>query len=292
MSAGPRLRLPALLVPLVTLTLLVLPPLHAASAAPTSSAPLSSAPIAAWSGAGVRLLAAEEEATSLHTDFAVDADGSVVVTERISWRFPEGEERHGIYRTVRVRAGYQDSDTQYRYYELSGVEVTSPSGAPTDIAVSDLGEYRKIRIGSPSETVTGVQDYVVRYRLEHIVNDIGDGTAEFYYDLVDTSTGVPQRDVAATVTAPVAATRAACFYGPFGSTTPCEATPGSPARFSVPDLAAEEGASIVTSYPRSAFGDLTPDLRAGDPESAAGGIVSPALSRAFGRDLDHLLPRS
>ena len=70
---------------------------------------------------------------------------------------------------------------------VSGVSVTSPSGAPTDIAISDFGAYRQIRIGSPSQTITGTADYVVTYRLEHIVNDIGDGTAEFYYDLVDTS---------------------------------------------------------------------------------------------------------
>ncbi len=88
-------------------------------------------------------------------DFEVQADGGVVVTETISWRFPEGEERHGILRNVKVRAGYQESETQYRYYELTGVSVTSPSGAPTDIAVSDFGAYRQIRVGSPSETVSG-----------------------------------------------------------------------------------------------------------------------------------------
>ena len=121
----------------------------------------------------------------------VDTDGSVVVTETITWRFPEGEERHGILRNVKVRAGYQDSDTQYRYYELTGVSVTSPSGAPTDISISDFGAFRQIRIGSPSQTVSGTADYVVRYRLAHVVNDIGDGTAEFYYNVVDPSNELP-----------------------------------------------------------------------------------------------------
>ena len=69
----------------------------------------------------------------------------------------------------------------------------------------------------------GTADYVVRYRLAHVVNDIGDGTAEFYYNVVDPSNGFPQLDVSATVTGPAPATRAACFYGELGSTTPCEA---------------------------------------------------------------------
>ena len=149
------------------------------------------------------VLPAEEQADKLLTEFSVDTDGSVVVTETITWRFPEGEERHGILRNVKVRAGYQDSDTQYRYYELTGVSVTSPSGAPTDISISDFGAFRQIRIGSPSQTVSGTADYVVRYRLAHVVNDIGDGTAEFYYNVVDPSNGFPQQQVSATVTGPV-----------------------------------------------------------------------------------------
>ena len=206
----------------------------------------------------------------------------MVVTETITWRFPEGEERHGILRNVKVRAGYQDSDTQYRYYELTGVSVTSPSGAPTDISISDFGAFRQIRIGSPSQTISGTADYVVRYRLAHVVNDIGDGTAEFYYNVVDPSNGFPQLNVSATVTGPVAATRAACFYGDLGSTTPCEAVAGTTSTFAVPDLEAEQGASVLTSYPRDAFGDLTPDLREGSADADSGAVVSPGLARALG----------
>jgi len=227
-------------------------------------------------------LPAQEQADKLLTAFEVDTDGSVVVTETITWRFPEGEERHGILRNVKVRAGYQDSETQYRYYELTGVSVTSPSGAPTDISISDFGAFRQIRVGSPSETITGTADYVVRYRLAHVVNDIGDGTAELYYDVVDSSNGFPQRNVSATATGPVPATRVACFYGELGSTTPCEARAGATSTFTVPDLAAEEGASVLTSYPRDAFGDLTPDLREGSADADSSGIVSPGLGRALG----------
>ena len=237
---------------------------------------------AAGLGAGAAALPAEEQADSLSTHFDVDPDGSVLVTETIRWRFPDGEERHGILRNVKVRAGYQDSDTQYRYYELSGVSVTSPSGAPTDISISDMGAFRQIRIGSPSETITGTADYVVRFRLAHIVNDIGDGTAEFYYNVVDASNGFPQKAVRASITGPAPATRAACFYGEFGSTTPCDAQPGATSTFSSPDLAAREGMSVLTSYPRDAFGDLAPDLRDGDAEAEAGSPVTPDQARALG----------
>ena len=260
-----------------------LPRLHR----PPASAPLGSTPaLAAWSTGGpaglTTALQAEEQADSLSTDFQLGTDGSAVVTETIRWRFPEGEERHGILRNVKVRAGYQDSDTQYRYYELTGVTVTSPSGAPTDISISDFGAFRQIRVGSPSVTISGTADYVVSYRLAHVVNDIGDGTAEFYYNVVDPSNGFPQLDVSATVTGPAPATRAACFYGELGSETPCTAVAGETSTFAVPDLEAEQGASVLTSYPRAAFGDLTPDLREGDPEADSGSVVSPASARVLG----------
>ncbi|MGL5865827.1 MAG: DUF2207 domain-containing protein [Dermatophilaceae bacterium] len=228
-----------------------------------------------------RAVSAQEQADSLRTTVEVAKDGSVLVTEQIRWRFPDGEERHGIFRDVTVRAGYRDSQTQYRYYELSGVEVSSPSGAPTDISISDRGAVRRIRIGSPSETVTGTADYVVRYRLGRVVNDIGDGTAELLYNLVDTANGFPQRQVRATVVGPGAATAADCFVGERGATERCAATAGLTSTFEVRDLGAEEGATVVTSYPRDAFGDLTPDLRDGDPAAATGGTVSPRVSQAL-----------
>ncbi|MGL5912365.1 MAG: DUF2207 domain-containing protein, partial [Phycicoccus sp.] len=233
--------------------------------------------VRAWGAA----VPTEEQADSLRVTFQVEQDGSVVVTEEIRWRFPDGEERHGILRDVKVRAGYRDSETQYRHYELSGVEVSSPSGAPTDISISDRGAFRQIRIGSPSETVTGTADYVVRYRLGRVVNDIGDGTAELYYNLVDSSNGFPQRQVRASVAGPVPATRAACFVGERGSTEQCTATAGATSTFEVRDLTAREGATVVTSYPRDAFGDLAPDLRQGDPAGDTGGTVSPRVSRAL-----------
>jgi uncharacterized membrane protein YgcG len=248
----------------------------AAAENPVPKASAGGAALAAWSS----VVPAREQAESVRAAFEVAADGSVAVTERIRWRFPDGEQRHGILRNVKVRAGYLDSTTRYRYYELTAVEVTSPSGAPVDIAISDLGAFRRIRIGSPSETVSGVEEYVVKYRLKHLVNDIGDGTAELYFNVVDVSNEFPQRQVSATVTGPAPAAKVACYVGRRGSDERCEASPGERATFTVRDLAAGEGATIVASFPRDVFADLTPDLRVGDVESDTGGVVSPAVSRA------------
>ncbi|MBM6404355.1 DUF2207 domain-containing protein [Phycicoccus sp. CSK15P-2] len=272
-GAGVRRPVALVLVPLVGALLSLL-----GTAVPVSAAPAAADPpgLTSW---GAAAEPQEEAAEQLHTTIEAQADGSVLVTEDIVWRFPAGEERHGIYRSVRVRAGYRDSEARYRYYELSGVEVTSPSGAPTDILVEDFGASRKIRIGSPTQTVTGTAHYIVSYRLAHLVNDIGDGTAEVSFDVLDTSNDVPHEDVEAEVGGPAPVLRVACFYGEFGADDECSGTAEAVARFDIPPLAPREGATVVVSFPREAFGDLAPDLREGSATASSASPLSPAVER-------------
>ncbi len=219
----------------------------------------------------VGFLPMDDDAASFNVAYAVQADGSMKVTQRIRWDFPEGEERHGIYRTIQTRAGYQESTTQYRHYELSDVKVTSPTGAPTDTDISDFGAYEQVRIGSADETVEGVQDYVLTYTLGNVINDIGDGTAELYYNHIDPSNEYVYRNVSADVTGPVAATKVACYYGALQEDTTCTGTAGATSKFTIPDIEPGQGATIVVSWPRTAFGDLTPDLRETESDGGFGG---------------------
>ena len=219
-------------------------------------------PVGAW------VAAVEDGASRFAVTYDVRRDGSVRVVQDITWQFPAGEERHGIYRTVKTRAGYAPNPDQVRVYELSDLEVTSPTGASTQVSVSQQGAEQKVRIGSPDEVVTGTQRYRVAYTLAHVVNDIGDGTAELYLDQISPSNTSFYEAVTASVRGPAPATRTACYTGPFGAITPCRSAPGNPSTFSAPAVAPYEGMSIVASYPRTAFADLTPDLRAGGVEDA------------------------
>ena len=79
--------------------------------------------------------------------YDLQRDGSVQVKETITWRFPSGEQRHGIFRNIVVRMGWNDEPGKYRYYDLTDVDVSSPSGAPADFQVSDDGASKQIRVG-------------------------------------------------------------------------------------------------------------------------------------------------
>ena len=103
-----------------------------------------------------------------------------------------------------------------------------------------------------------MQDYVVSYRLGKVINDIGDGTAEFYYNLISQANNNVYQDLGQRDRAGGDAERV--LLRRLGSTQECTHEPGATATFSAPTCAPARYVPIITSYPRDAFGDLTPDL--------------------------------
>ena len=225
-------------------------------------------------------LPTEDKATRFHVDVELTRDGSAHVTENITWTFPSDQERHGIERLIKVRAGYQDRKDTFRVYEMSDVSARSTTGAPADVSVSEFGAYDRIRVGRPDETVSGTQSYVVSYTLANYVNGFADH-AEFYFNLVDPSNENTYENVSASVHGPEPVDRVDCFYGELGSTSRCQATAGETAQFSAGTVPPGQGVSILASLPRTAFDSLEPDLRQGQVTDQ-GSVVTPATARALG----------
>lgn len=225
--------------------------------------------------------AGDERMRSYDVVYDLQADGSVQVKETIVWQFPSGEQRHGIFRNIVVRMGWQDQQDKYRFYELTDVSVDSPSGAPDEFRVSDTGAAAEIRIGSADLTTSGTQTYVVRYTLHHVLNPIADNdTVEFYYNVFGANETTQRDKVTVTVNAPVPSTDALCYRGERGATDTCEATPGAPTRYSASALGPGEAMSVVGQYPPTAFDNPQPDVRTGDAGSEVGSDVAPAANAA------------
>lgn len=265
-------RLGAVLTVLLTMAALV--------AAPASAQPVASAGSATWVPLGASRLTAEDKATRFHVELDLRADGSVDVTENITWQFPSSGERHGIERLIKVRTGYQDRKDTYRLYDMTGVSTSSPSGAPSEVSTTSFGAYERIRVGDPNRTVSGTQTYVVHYTLAHYVNGFTDH-AELYVNLVDPSNENTYENVSATVHGPAPVDRTDCFYGELGSTQRCQSSPGDSASFAAGTVAPQQAVSILASLPRSAFGSLEPDLRQG-AVSDSGEVVATGTARALG----------
>lgn len=255
MSQGHRRKTALLTLLLATVVLLALPVVGAASAL---GAPVE-ATLGAW-GAGIP---AADVMPSFQGSYTLDKDGGVSVTETISYRFdPAQGVRHGIYRNITVRQGLDDQPDSYRYYAMSGVSVSSPTGANSEYQLTDNGSTTTIKIGSAKVDVSGTQTYVVNYHLANVMNPFTDTqTAEFYYNIF-TSEPIAKDEVDLQVKAPAAATEVRCARGTAG--TDCDlAEAGETSQFTVSSLASLENLTIAARYPLAAFDRIAPDIRTG-----------------------------
>lgn len=249
---------------------------HSSAGAPPAGVPEpAAAPVGAWGASGIPRLRVPtaDVIGSFEATYDLDKDGGVAVTETITQLFDDAlGVHHGIYRSITVRQGVQGQADAYRYYAMSEVSVSSPTGANTDLQQIDNGNEITLKIGSAKVTVSGTQTYVVRYRLAKVMNPQADQTAEFYYN-VFTSDAMAKSRVSLAVTAPAAATEVRCGRGAEG--TPCAtATAGSPARFVVADLVPYEDLTVALRYPVAAFNPLRPDIRSGGSPLGEGQAVA------------------
>jgi len=226
--------------------------------------------------------AGDEHIVSFTADYTLASDGSVGVIETLVWQFGPGE-HHGIKRNITVRQGVSDPPNKYRMYEMSDVSASSPTGANTDVYVSELGADNVIRLGSPTQPFDGAvrQTYVIKYRLAHVANGFPDH-AELYWNVTGGGFDIPLDSVKATVHGPAAVTNGLCFKGADRSAATCQASGGQVATFSATGLGPHQQMTVVASFPAGAITGTTPDLRDDTGFSGgAGAQMSPTTAKAL-----------
>jgi uncharacterized membrane protein YgcG len=198
-----------------------------------------------------------ERITSYNARITIERDGSILVTEQITYDFGINQ-RHGIFRVIPVRLRYNGS-----YDRIYRVSVRSVhSYAPDQYTVENNGSYVSIRIGDPNQTVTGEQTYLITYLVRGSLNAFADHD-ELYWNVVGNQWKVPIDLTRVQVSAPVAVSRAACFAGPSGSTATCgqAAIAKGVASFSQNGLGPGEGLTVVVAIPKGAVASPGPILQ-------------------------------
>jgi Predicted membrane protein (DUF2207) len=223
-----------------------------------------------------------ERIATYATTYDIHSDGTIDVTEEITYDFGANE-RHGIERRIPVREPADpDSD---RVYHIDEIEVASPSGAPANLHTEDNGFQSYIRIGDPDRTITGQQTYQIRYRLVGALN-VQPELDELYWDAIGSAWAVPIGRATVTVTAPAGIKRVTCFSGDLGSTEVCaESGIDSPrrARFAQSDLGSGQPLTIVVGLAKGTVTVPPPELVDTAYDSGFGGsgpdLVDVPLSR-------------
>ena len=191
-----------------------------------------------------------DKITSYDIDYVVDADGTVHVTETIDYAFASYG-RHGIYRDLLVRAKYDDSND--RVYEISGMQISSPTGAPTSYETREKWsddrrtQYLSYQIGSANQTVDVNETYVLKYQVVGALNPQKDADTEFYWNATGNQWDAQIENVTIKAEVPGGPTQVACWAGPTGSTNPCDqaTTSGNDAIFQQASVAGNEQSGVT-----------------------------------------------
>jgi uncharacterized membrane protein len=156
---------------------------------------------------------------SFDAQIQIQGDGRVLVTETLAVDFGFLE-RHGIFRDIPVQYEWPQGVRKIRVYELQVVSVTDASKKAWKYESYGNGANVEIKIGDPDRTVTGRQTYVITYLVKGALNSFSDHD-ELYWNATGNEWPALISRATATVRAPDAPTRTACFVGPVGATAPC-----------------------------------------------------------------------
>ena len=180
----------------------------------------------------------------------IERDGTLVVRETIVYDFGNNE-RHGIERDL-VRSENYDDDHDRRY-EIDAVVVSTNEGTPDDVALSEQGDFFRVRIGDPDRTISGVHTYDIAYRVTGALLPFPDHD-ELNWDTIGHQWRVPITAANVAAHAPADIEKVACFSGPEGSRAGCDqaSSSGLDAAFAQTNLGQGAGMTVVLALPKGA----------------------------------------
>ncbi|GAB3811387.1 hypothetical protein GCM10028820_02530 [Tessaracoccus terricola] len=203
--------------------------------------------------------AATDTVRNLQATFDVNADGSVDVRYLLDWDFGE-KGRRGIEFGIATRESWDQDRSKDVVYEVSDIQVSSPSGAPAmwDETVLDYGSDGQVmlRIGDPDKALdTETATYEISYTVVGAMRTF-DGVPELNWDV--TGWDYPPIDeFTVTVTGPDGVDRARCLVG----SEECEQqVAGGVATLSGSDVEEGDAITAVAAFPAGSVANAEPIL--------------------------------
>ena len=209
----------------------------------------------------------------LDVTYDVQADGSVNVTWEVDWDFGETG-RLGIITDFMTREPWEDDPEKDARYEISNVDVSSPTGANDSFRTSTVRdgefEFLSVEIGGDDDYLDESRHtYVITYEATGMLRTF-DGEPELFWD-VNSENDVRIESANITVTAPEGVMEARCLQG----ANECSATvTDGTATYSATNVE-NEILSVVAVMPAGSVADAEPDLvdaSSHDGGSARGGL--------------------
>lgn len=225
-------------------------------------------------GLGIELSVAspvstKTEVTRLTISVDVQRDGSVNVVQDFDMDFSRASQSGPILllETIKSQAGSVSPVREYRYDAIS---VTSATGAPTELNLSQKGDYLVLTIGEYKKDVQGTQSYRVSYRLDGAMNTrvAASKLDEFAWNIIPSQWNTKAANVTVTVTGPSPVADTACSkgtaYGERCSTSP--SVQGSRVTYKQDVVESGEGLTIMAGWNQGAVAATKPVYRERQPD--------------------------
>ena len=200
------------------------------------------------------------------------SEGVAQVTIDFTMDFSQVDGR-GPYIILPTRQDSADPNWQYAF-DYSNIQVSSSTGARTDVSREDDDKTLSLRIGDEDTWNSTPQDYTISYDVTGLIvsDQESSGLDELNWDVIGPGWESEISNVTVQVTGPAAVSKSACFYGPYEDQTPCEATnSGQTASFAVDQtLSPKTPVQIVAGFPAGTFGGVEQKL-----------VKAPTLANAF-----------
>lgn len=150
------------------------------------------------------------------SNIAIQSDGKIIVEETIEVFFYEL--RHGIYRDIPHTYKSATGEKKYTKIEINSV-TDGNKNIPYEIS-SNAANLR-IKIGDPNKTVSGSQNYIIKYLVSGVLVPF-EGYDELYWNVTgnDWPTSI-QKSSAVVILPQDGIVQSACYVGRYGATTPC-----------------------------------------------------------------------
>lgn len=188
-----------------------------------------------------------ESINDFTADFQVNKDGTVLVTEVITYDFGPND-RHGIFRILK----HQHPQSATVWYKKRFIDIDLLSvqidGGGVPYEVSESSGETTVKVGDPDVTIQGVHTYTISYLLSGALS-YGTEGAELYYNVTGNAWEVPIARVTANVRGEQSGMfggKAECYRGGEGSVLRCEkSSTENKAVFASEGLSAYEGLTIA-----------------------------------------------
>lgn len=152
---------------------------------------------------------------SYDVEVLLEPEGELKITERLMVDFGI-ENKHGIYRDIPLE--FTALTGKKHNLEIVEIFVTNEKINPLQTKISKWGNNLRIRIGDPNKFVSGIQNYIIRYRVKYALYNLGN-IDELYWNTIGTGWAVPIKRGSTKVLLPFdsQSLQYACYTGAFGS---------------------------------------------------------------------------